>query len=190
MSYQSNELDERVTGLLKAGAVGLLPSDTIYGLSCAALNETAVQKIHEIKDRDEHKPFIILISKIKMLDMLSINKTQVLAATKYWPGALTLICSAPQAPAWLQLGTKSLAIRIPDNSQLINLINRVGPIVSTSANKQNQQPLNSVEAVKAVFGSKLDFYVDVGPIESQPSTIVKFGNGQFEVLRQGAVTLN
>jgi L-threonylcarbamoyladenylate synthase len=81
-------------------------------------------------------------------------------------------------------------VRLPDHKQLRELINEVGPIVSTSANLRASKPASSVEEAKRYFGEKLDFYVDVGHLENgPPSTIVKPRNGEFEVIRQGAVNL-
>lgn len=189
MSYSTKKFDERVIDLLRSGGIGFMPSDTLYGLSCMALNEQAVGRIRVLKGRDEHKPFIVLISNIEMLDLLSIDKNQTSTAQKYWPGAFTLICRAPLTPAWLQLGTQSLAVRIPDNNQLSQLIDKLGPIISTSANKQNQEPLTSCNDAIRLFGESLDFYVDVGQINTKPSTIAKNANGKLEVLRKGAVNI-
>jgi L-threonylcarbamoyladenylate synthase len=190
VSYVTDSFDERVIDLLRSGAVGFMPSDTIYGLSCTALNESAVKKLHQLKDRARHKPFIVLISNIKMLDMLSIDKKQTEVAQKYWPGGLTLICNALDTPSWLQLGTQSLAVRIPDELSLLKLIDKVGPLISTSANKQGQEPLLSKDAAEKLFGNDLDFYIDAGQLPNAlPSTIVRVANGKLQIIRQGAVKL-
>lgn len=190
MAYLTDSFDSKVVELLQQGSVGFMPSGTIYGLSCLALNKRAVQKIHNLKDRSQHKPFIVLIDTINMLNLLSIDKKQVEPAIQYWPGGLTLICQAENAPTWLQLGTKTLAIRIPDNPQLCQLIDKVGPLVSTSANIQNQQPLSSAAAAKKQFAENLDFYVDAGQMDSRPSTIARLANGKLEIIRRGAVKIN
>jgi L-threonylcarbamoyladenylate synthase len=185
----TNEFDAQVIRLLKDGGVGFMPSDTIYGLSGRALDQTAVAKAHKIKDRSGRKPFIVLISNTKMLDLLSINREEVKPAEKYWPGALTLICAAPSSPAWLHQGLKTLALRIPDNPDLLELINQTGPLISTSANFEGQEPAVTPKEAMTVFGDKLDFYVDKGPLQGQASTIARLGHGRVEVIRQGTVKL-
>jgi L-threonylcarbamoyladenylate synthase len=155
VSYHTDKFDEHIVSQLRGGGVGFMPTDTIYGLSCAALNKQAVERLRRLKGRDEHKPFIILLAGIEMLDLLSINKTQTLKLQKYWPGALTLICAAPDSPAWLQLGSKTLAVRIPDNLALRQLITKTGPLISTSANKQSQKPLGSAQGAEELFGGNL-----------------------------------
>jgi len=165
-----------------------MPSDTIYGLSCRALDEAAVERLHKLKGRDKAKPFIVLVSSTTQLIDVGIITTDVAPALRYWPGRLTLICSAVNAPLWLHCGTKSLAIRQPDDKELRNLVTKVGPIISTSANLAGSQPAQSAAEARQYFSDKLDFYVDMGEIKSPPSTIAKVEDGKLVVIRQGAFT--
>jgi len=189
VSYVTDSFDDEVARLLMRGGVGLLPTDTIYGLSCRALDAAAVGKIHKLKDRSAHKPFIILISDIKMLDLLSISSEQAKITEQYWPGPLSVILSS-QAPDFLTLGTASLAVRMPDSPNLIELISRTGPITSTSANLEGEQPVQSVPAAQRLFGDKLDFYVNAGNLDNPPSTLAEIKDGKLEVVRQGAAKID
>lgn len=191
MSYRSNRFDERIIQILQNGGVGFMPSDTIYGLSCRALNEQTVERIYRLKKRDPNKPMIILIAAISQLAQLDINMNQASPAMKYWPGPLTLICEAPSAPLWLQRGIKSLAVRLPDDQKLRELAFKAGPLVSTSANIQDEEPIHSAQEAENIFGNQLDFYVDVGDLSGhQPSTLVRAVNGKLEVIRPGTVKIN
>jgi L-threonylcarbamoyladenylate synthase len=174
--------------LLKQGGAGLLPADTIYGLSCRALDRGAVERLHRLKNRSSHKPFIILISDIKMLDLLSISAKQALPAGRYWPGPLSVIFDS-KAPGYLTRGTASLAVRLPAYPALEKLIDQIGPIVSTSANIEGGQPVKSAVAARGLFGDKLDFYLDAGELDNPPSTLAAIKAGQLEVIRQGAVKI-
>lgn len=189
MSYVTDRFDNEVTRRLEQGGIGFMPSDTIYGLSACALDRGAVERIHKIKQRDQGKPLIVLISNIKMLDLLSINQKQAEIIKGYWPGAVSMIFQTNKVPDWLQLGTDSLAVRLPAKQSLAKLINRVGPIVSTSANLQGESPINSAAEAAAKFGDQLDFYVDAGPLASLPSTLVVAESGQLRVVRPGAVKI-
>jgi L-threonylcarbamoyladenylate synthase len=190
VAYITDSFDDEVARLLKQGGAGLLPTDTIYGLSCRALDERAVERLHKLKERDSNKPFIVLISDIKMLDLLSISKEQASVIKKYWPGALSLEFQTPSAPKWLHRGLYHFAIRMPDYPELRKLIDQVGPIVSTSANLQGEPPFNSVDKARQVFGGKLDFYVDVGELNNPASTLAVIKDGLLVVERQGAVKIN
>lgn len=189
MAYITKSFDDEIVDLLKMGDIGLLPSDTIYGLSCIALNRASVEKIHKVKRRDKTKPFVILISRIEQLNDLGIITTDAAPALRYWPGKLTLICEASKAPDWLQMRTGTLAVRQPNYPKLRELIDKAGPIISTSANTAGGQPAASVEQAREYFGDKLDFYVDAGILIGEPSTIVKSSFKGLEVIRPGAIKI-
>lgn len=170
--------------------MGLLPSDTIYGLSGRAMDETAVGRIRRIKGRANDKPFIVLVSSIKMLGLLSIPLEQAGPVKEYWPGPLSAVFKAPGAPDWLRAADGTLAVRLPDYPELRSLIDRTGPLISTSANLSGGQPAATVQESKERFGDKLDFYVDIGPLNNPPSTVVSVKGKRLEVLRPGTIKIN
>lgn len=189
MSYVTDKFDEEVILLLENGGVGFMPSDTIYGLSCRALNEKAVSRIYELKNRDFNKPNIVLIADLDQLEDLHVDKLQAGLVNKYWPGPLSLEFKAPNAPRWLHRGSGAFAIRLPGNKELRNLISKVGPIVSTSANKQGMMPAKSAAEATSYFGEELDFIVDIGTVDNPPSTLVVERNGKLIVEREGAIKI-
>lgn len=171
----------------KNGAVGLLPSDTVYGISCLALNEDAVARVYKLKDRDYVKPLIILLADNDQAGMLGLNTEDLEPARKYWPAPLTVIVPASKVtPRYLHRGTGTLAVRVPDKAELRDFIRRVGPIVSTSANPQGKKPARNPNEAKKYFGEELDFYIDAGVLQAQPSTIVKLKDGKLKPIRKGA----
>jgi L-threonylcarbamoyladenylate synthase len=190
VAYVTDKIDEKVVELLRDGGAGLLPTDTIYGFTCRAEDREAVERLHKLKERNTNKPFIILISDIKMLNMLSISDSGRELVNKYWPGALSVIFPAPAAPAWLTRGTDPLAVRLPADGDLRRLISKAGPIISTSANLQGRPPVHSVKEAKKLFGDKLDFYVDYGSLDNPPSTLVAIIDNKLQVIRQGAVKID
>jgi L-threonylcarbamoyladenylate synthase len=189
VSYYTNKFDNTIVELLKNGAVGLVPTDTIYGLSAVALNKDAVEKVHKLKKRDDKKPLVVLISSINQLQDLGINNEQSKLIKNYWPGPLSVEFEAKNAPHWLHRGMYYFAVRIPDNNDLLKLIKKTGPIVSTSANLQGKKPASSAKEAEEYFGKNIDFYLDIGMLQGQPSTLVKIENGQIITLRQGAYRL-
>lgn len=189
MSYATKSFNTELEKLLRSGGVGLLPTDTIYGLSCLALDVKAVERLCELKKRDKKKPFIILISGSRMLDRLSIRVGLAQIVAPFWPGAVSVVFPAPNAPDWLHRGTGALAVRWPDHNELNRLIDKVGPIISTSANLQGQPAVRTAEAAQRLFGTSLDFYVDTGKLYNPPSTLAIIKKGKLQVVRQGAVKI-
>lgn len=190
MTYLTNSFDEKVVELLKGGGIGLVPTDTIYGLSALAMDKQAVSRLFNLKRRDTDKPCIVLISTWDHLSALSIDAIKVLPAKKYWPAQLTIECHVTSStPLYLHRGTGRFGVRMPDLPVLRELISKTGPIISTSANLQGEQPASSVDEAKSRFGDQLDFYVDFGKINGKPSTLAKIENGKFVILRQGSYKL-
>lgn len=189
MSYKTTLLDEQVASILSQGGVGVIPSDTIYGLSGLALNKSAVEKLNHLKNRHKSKPFIVLISNLDMLNKLSIINVNVDRITKYWPGPLSVIVDAAKSPNWLHRGQKTIALRIPNKPNLLDFIDKTGPIISTSVNLENQNPVNNISDAYELFGEKLDFYVDEGQIIGPASTIIRIDQNGYKIVRSGAIKL-
>lgn len=186
MSYCTDSFNEKVVELLKGGGVGFMPSDTVYGLSARALDQVAVEKIYHLKQRDEGKPCIVLLSSVDQAMQLMIDPKDLAAVNMFWPAPLTFIVSAEKSPVYLHRGKKTMAVRIPENESLRDLIATVGPLVSTSANIQDQPISLTPQHAQEVFGDNLGFYVDIGTLSGQPSTIVRQVDGRLEVVRPGA----
>lgn len=175
--------------LLKSGAVGFMPSDTIYGLSARAGDQAAVERLHRVKERSRHKPFVILFSKYEQLADIGVDQAVTDRARVFWPGRVSFVVPAPAAPYYLHLGRQSLALRQPDDIELTRLIDAVGPIISTSANHSGARPLHGAAQAQVTFGDELDFYIDRGDIHGLASTIVTVEQGKLKILRQGAVKI-
>ena len=87
-------------------------------------------------------------------------------------------------------GTGTIAFRMPDIPELRDLLVQTGPLIAPSANTEGEPPALTVGDAKKYFGDEVDFYVDAGKLESLPSTLITFENGEPVVLRQGAVSLS
>ena len=64
--------------------VVIMPSDTIYGFACDAFNEALVNRVFEIKKRDQNKRFIVLISDPQQLSEFGVSKENIQTATRVW----------------------------------------------------------------------------------------------------------
>jgi len=185
-------IDVEIIQKLKDGKVGVMPTDTIYGLVGLALNPKAVERIYKLRKRDLQKPMIILIGDVADLETFNIeidNKTRAIFK-KYWPGKVSIILPCEdQKFSYLHRGEKSLAFRLPGNRDLRGLIKKVGPLVAPSANIEGKKPAETIEEAKKYFSDKVDFYIDGGTIKTRPSTLIKIDNGQVRMLREGSVRI-
>ncbi|MBI2085841.1 threonylcarbamoyl-AMP synthase [Candidatus Daviesbacteria bacterium] len=180
---------EKIIVLLKTGKVGVIPTDTIYGIVGSALNPHTVEEIYILRKRATNKPMIILISSLEDFKKFSINltKAQTDFLKKIWPNPVSVVLPCTLAKfTYLHRGKRSLAFRMPRNDELLQILKKTGPLVAPSANIEGEKVAESINQAKKYFGNTIDFYVDGGKLKSRPSTIVQlFKDGTHIVLREG-----
>lgn len=167
---------------IKEGKIGVVPTDTIYGIVCSAFNKKSVEKIYELRKRDSKKPLIIMISSLKDLELFGA-KIDKKTADKYWPGKVSIILPVKKLE-YLHRGKKSLAFRLPDDENLIKILKTSGPIVAPSANIEGKEPATTIEEAKKYFGENINFYLGAGKLKSKPSKIISLAKGKVEVVRK------
>jgi len=191
-----------IVDYLKRGKVIVYPTDTIYGIGCAAADKKAINRIYKIKKRSKKKPLLILVSSLAMAKKYCrINKKQEKYLRKVWAGKLKLksdfghpksdfvagpspvsviLKSRGVLPKELAGGGDSLAVRLPNSELLVKIIRETGvPIVSTSLNISGKENLTNVGEIGRYFGKKKknnerlpDLAVDAGELASKPSKLI------------------
>ncbi|HAR99898.1 MAG: Sua5/YciO/YrdC/YwlC family protein [Candidatus Moranbacteria bacterium GW2011_GWC2_37_73] len=187
------QIQKSVIPILKLGGVGIIPTDTLYGLVGSALNKKTVERVYQLRKRDLKKPMIILISSLNDLKkfgiILSASQKKILG--EIWPAKVSVVFEC-KLKKWeyLHRGQKTLAFRFPSDEELVSLLKKVGPLVAPSANLAGKKPAETYVEAKKYFGEDVDFYVDFGKLKSKPSTLVEFGkDGKLKILREGAVKI-
>ncbi|MDP2855863.1 MAG: L-threonylcarbamoyladenylate synthase [bacterium] len=183
---------EKIISILKSGGVGVMATDTIYGLVGSALNPKTVERVYRLRQRDKNKPLIILIGSLADLAIFGINPSSYhkKILKKLWPGKVSIIFSCRKEKfRYLHRGAKTLSFRLPANKELRNLLIAVGPLVAPSANPQGLKPAANIKKAKKYFGARVDFYNDSGRLPDQPSTLIQIKNNKVIVLRMGAVKI-
>lgn len=177
-----------VARALQNGAVGVLPTDTIYGIVARAQDPEAVGKLNRIKRR-EHKSGTIIAATIGQLHNLGIDKRQLRSAVRLWPASLSVQVPVAEALDYLARGTGTVAVRIPESKAIRDLLEQTGPLFTSSANMPGHPPATTLAEARGYFNDDVDFYVDGGTIAgANPSTIIRFTeDGRIEILRAGAV---
>lgn len=158
----------------------MFPTDTVYGLGASAARPEAVQRIYELKGRQDTKPLQVLIPDTASMARLARPTPAALRlAERYWPGPLTLVVATEDG------GT--VGLRVPGHPVALELVRAVGPIVATSANRAGEPTPTDVGPIRRIFGPSVDVYVDGGTVDGHPSTVVDLTGSELVVLREGAI---
>lgn len=176
--------DPEIVRILKAGGIGIIRTDTLYGLVGRADDQVAVQRIYDLKHRDEAKSPIVLIGlPSQVYDEPNEQAKRVIDGS--WPGKISIILPSEKAPEWIRRGNASVAYRLPDDVALRQLLRNTGPLVAPSANPEGEDPAMDIHQAAAYFGSGVDFYVDGGTVtDTNPSQLIRVTqSGQTERLR-------
>lgn len=184
---------DRALDILKNSGQVVIPTDTIYGIVASALLPLAVERVFEVRERDLHKPVIILIADEVDLERFSIVRSREMRAflCSVWPGAVSVVLSAEDSRyEYLHRGTRTLAFRLPADSNLRAFLRQSGPLIAPSANIAGQPPATTIDEAKQYFGSAVKLYIDGGKRECAPSTLVQWTPESVTLLRQGSVVLD
>lgn len=182
-------LDQALVEALKTGKTILYPTDTIWGIGCDATNESACQRILEIKQRPENKSFILLADSFQMIEKYIPEFPSVcydLADLSDKP--LTIIYPNAQGLAPSVLAKDgSVGIRLTKDPLCIALIRSIRkPIVSTSANLSGEPFPTNFANIDPYIKSHVDAIAKTRMNEelSKPSQIIKIGlNSSIQVIR-------
>lgn len=183
----------RAVGCLVSGGVAVIPTDSVYGLACAATEHNpGHERIFRIKNRPRTQTLPLLIADPADLERYATHVsagTRALAK-KFWPGALTLVVEASGAlPPEYVAADGTVALRCPDSNFVRLLIDSLGcPLACTSANTHGVSAPVSFDTVESAIISETTMSLDAGaaPVATA-STIVDCTKDAFRILRNGAI---
>lgn len=176
------ELEEAVR-LLKSGGVVACPTEGVWGLACIASNESAVERVIELKARDVGKGLILIGASLEQISPLlaPLEPAWRSRMESAWPGPVTFVVPAARnVSPQLTGGRLTLAVRVSAYPILAALTESLcEPIVSTSANISGEKTLKTPTAIKRVFGDQLDGIV-TGSLggRRKPSDIIDVRTGR------------
>jgi L-threonylcarbamoyladenylate synthase len=178
--------------VIQAGGIIVYPTETLYGIGCSAVHPRALQRVQGLKKRPEPKPILVLVRSREDVRQLvrEIPASAEVLMDAFWPGPLTIVFpAAASIPRELTQGRGTVGIRIPSCAVCMRLLEFAGvPITSTSANLSGDEPLDTIEAMRAVLTPGIDLYLDAGTLPvSKPSTVVDVTGPFPRLLREGAV---
>ena len=178
--------------LLEQGELVAIPSETVYGLGCNALNPQAVARIFEVKDRPHFNPLIVHVRSLENAGqyVTDIPEQAQLLASHFWPGPLTLLLPKKKSiPDLVTAGLDRVGIRCPDHSLTRQLLELVPfPLAAPSANPSGYVSPTTAQHVEDQLGRKIPYILDGGPCRvGIESTIIGWEEDQAVIYRLGGI---
>jgi L-threonylcarbamoyladenylate synthase len=178
--------------VLKNGGVIAMPTDTLYALTAAADDASAVRRVFAIKGREQGRPLPLFVSGLEMAQRIAVlNAPARKLASRFWPGQLTIVVpKREEYDSEALAGSETAGLRVPDNEVARAVVEALGaPVTGTSANLSGGPDPVSADEVRRQLGDRVDIILDAGPCEyGVASTIVDCTAPEPVILRQGAIT--
>ena len=175
---------------LKSGLPIIFPTDTLPAIGCLPKFSNI---IYEFKKRDRNKPLILMGAEHKQLNNYVHNSAKqdyVNIASKYWPGALTIVVPASEKQAAnLTSNDLSIGLRIPNSSLAQSLLRFTGPLLTSSANISGFKGSITAEGIALDFPTvKILGPVPWGKSSEKASTIIFWKqSGDWRLIREGEI---
>ena len=179
--------------IIKKGGIVIFPTETVYGIGTNGLDENAIKKLYEVKQRPLNKPISLLVNNIEMVEKIAKNITEVeyKLMERFFPGPLTIIFEKRDVvPDILTSNTNTIGIRMPSGEIAKKLIEFAGvPIATSSSNISGKPSGTNISDIKKDFEGKVDCFIDNDESElGMPSTVIRIIDNIPHILRQGAIS--
>ncbi|MBI2837278.1 MAG: threonylcarbamoyl-AMP synthase [Acidobacteria bacterium] len=175
--------------MIRDGKVVAIPTDTFYGLAADPLSREAVQRLIEIKQRDEGKGILLLVSSFQMIHRYAESIPEGFERWGVWPGAVTFLFRARGELMPVLTGSSGrIGLRMPLAPTVTSLCETLGhAITGTSANRTGEEPARDVAGLDPIAGG-IEAAIDGGRLPSSlPSTIIDLSRAAPALVRAGAV---
>ncbi len=184
---------DQAASWLRQGELVAIPTETVYGLAGNALDEQAVVKIFETKERPLYNPLIIHVAHAEQARSLVLDWDDQVQALMdaFWPGPLTLLLErSPAVPDLVCAGLSRVALRMPDHPLTLDLIKRCDfPLAAPSANLFGRISPTTAAHVFSQLNHRIPYILDGGPCRvGVESTIVGKEANEWKIYRAGGVT--
>ena len=190
---------QRSAGLKAAAAAVLrgelvvLPTDTVYGVGADAFRPEAVTSLLAAKGRGRQAPAAVLVGSTRTASALvdDLGRYGQALIDEFWPGGLTLVCTASRSLSWDLGDTKgTVALRMPNHPLALDLLAETGPMAVSSANRTGERSATTAAEAQEQLGDFVTVYLDDGQCAGDTaSTIVDLTGGMPRLLRTGVVPI-
>ncbi|HEL2203138.1 TPA: threonylcarbamoyl-AMP synthase [Streptococcus suis] len=182
---------DKLRTILENGGAVILPTETVYGLFAQALNEDAVNRVYQLKQRPRDKAMNLNVSNLNDIYFFSQNTPFFLEKlyNRFMPGPLTIILKANEnVPFWVNSGLDTVGFRLPNHEQTLRLISETGPLIGPSANISGNESGKKFSDIQAQFSVDLPGIEDDQALTGIDSTILDLSGDKAKILRQGSIS--
>ncbi|HFI0620904.1 TPA: L-threonylcarbamoyladenylate synthase [Streptococcus suis] len=182
---------DKLRTILESGGAVVLPTETVYGLFAQALNEEAVNRVYQLKQRPRDKAMNLNVSNLNDIYFFSQNPPHYLEKlyNRFMPGPLTIILRAnDNVPFWVNSGLDTVGFRLPNHEKTLRLIAETGPLIGPSANVSGQESGTEFTKLLSQFSEKLEGVADDQALTGIDSTILDLSGDKAKILRQGSIS--
>jgi L-threonylcarbamoyladenylate synthase len=176
--------------VLRNGGVVVMPTDTVWGMGASIESSEGIRKLYRIKKREKDKQTAVLVADIRMAEQYGVfNQLARSLASKYWPGALTLVVPAKEKVTELILGReRKVGLRVTKHKIVQDLCQKLNAgIVAGSANFAGEKPAKARRELDGDLISKVDLVVSGEAGGQEASTVVEVFEDKVKVLREGPI---
>lgn len=157
---------------LRAGEVGILPTDTLYGLSGDASRPEVVRRIQRIKRRNNPPSLIPPSLDWAEQAIAPSHRERFAKLHATYAGPFTMLFPSAPGPLQRTLGSRAVGLRLPAHWVRGLCEELGGPLVTTSVNRTGEPPMQDLSSLDPRVAKELDFLVYEGPLPGPPSTLV------------------
>lgn len=179
----------RAAHVLRDGGIVVMPTDTVYGMTCGITHHEAIRRIYRLKDMDSKKPLSILVGDMAMVGRYArgVSTPAFRLLKRVLPGPYTFIFEAsPEVPKIMLRKRRTIGIRMPDNPIALALLEEMGePLLSSSIRDPDQDFVNNPEEIDRSLGDEVEMVIGGGILLPVPSTVVDLSGDEPVLLRQG-----
>jgi L-threonylcarbamoyladenylate synthase len=196
--HDLSDAEDRESGLeaavraVRRGQLVVLPTDTVYGIGVDAFDPDGVQRLLDAKGRGRDMPPPVLISAVSTLEAIATDLPGWVGGLldRFWPGPLTIVCRQQPSLRWDLGETRgTVAVRMPDHADALELLGRTGPLAVSSANNTGHPAATDADAAEDMLGWAVEVLLDGGPSQGAvASTILDCTGERPRILREGLLS--
>jgi L-threonylcarbamoyladenylate synthase len=186
----TGEVRRRVAGLVAAGEVVVVPAETMYAVIADPFKADGTERLYAARGATRDRPLPVVIHNPRQLPALAeVPEAADRLMGAFWPGPLTLLVRTTEGLSWdLGESAGTAAVRMPAEPLLLMVLSDTGPLACTAAAAVGEPAPATIEEARASLGDAVALYVDAGPREPRPSTVVDVSRGGAEVRRAGPIS--